>query len=147
MLDITGLKRSYWDKYKNYLSNGKDNEPLKNIVKVYEENLKQFGSRRITKYLKEDYGIIYNAKKVLRIMNENNIQVEYVKRMRKKILIKKSKNKNIIKYPDLWNHKFNKIKEKFKVLFTDVTYLIWNGKKNYQSTIIDGYTKETVGVQ
>ncbi|UZQ29747.1 MAG: IS3 family transposase [Spiroplasma phoeniceum] len=147
LLDITGLKRSYWDKYKNYLSNGKDNEPLKNIVKVYEENLKQFGSRRITKYLKEDYGIIYNAKKVLRIMNENNIQVEYVKRMRKKILIKKSKNKNIIKYPDLWNHKFNKIKEKFKVLFTDVTYLIWNGKKNYQSTIIDGYTKETVGVQ
>ncbi|UZQ29845.1 MAG: hypothetical protein OHM56_12140 [Spiroplasma phoeniceum] len=40
MLDITGLKRSYWDKYKNYLSNGKDNEPLKNIVKVYEENLR-----------------------------------------------------------------------------------------------------------
>ncbi|UZQ29652.1 MAG: transposase [Spiroplasma phoeniceum] len=105
MLDITGLKRSYWDKYKNYLSNGKDSEPLKNIVKVYEENLKQFGYRRITKYLKEDYDIIYNAKKVLRIMNENNIQAEYVKRTRKKILIKKTKNKNIIKYPDLWNHK------------------------------------------
>ncbi|UZQ31839.1 MAG: hypothetical protein OHM56_09585 [Spiroplasma phoeniceum] len=80
-------------------------------------------------------------------MNENNIQDEYVKRMRKKILLKKAKNKNIIKHPDLWNHKFNKIKEKFKVLFTDVTYLIWNGKKNYQSTIIDGYTKETVDVQ
>ncbi|UZQ31111.1 MAG: hypothetical protein OHM56_06460 [Spiroplasma phoeniceum] len=69
MLNITGLKRSYWDKYKNYLRNDKDNEPLKNIVKVYEENLKQFGYRLITKYLKEDYGIIYNAKKVLRIIN------------------------------------------------------------------------------
>ncbi|UZQ30282.1 MAG: transposase [Spiroplasma phoeniceum] len=99
LLDITGLKRSYWDKYKNYLSNDKDNEPLKNIVKVYEKNLKQFEYRRITKYLKEDYDIIYNAKKVLRIMNENNIQAEYIKRMRKKILIKKAKNKNIIKYP------------------------------------------------
>ncbi|UZQ29560.1 MAG: transposase [Spiroplasma phoeniceum] len=76
MLDITGLKRIYLDKYKNYLSNGKDNEPLNSIVKVYEENLKQFGYLRITKYLKEDYDIIYNAKKVLRIMNENNIQAE-----------------------------------------------------------------------
>ncbi|WP_425377825.1 IS3 family transposase [Spiroplasma endosymbiont of Polydrusus pterygomalis] len=50
--------------------------------------MKQFGYRRITKYLKEDYGIVYNAKKVLRIMKENNIQAEYVKRMRRKILIK-----------------------------------------------------------
>ncbi|UZQ30280.1 MAG: IS3 family transposase [Spiroplasma phoeniceum] len=147
LLDITGLKRSYWNKYKNYLSNGKDNEPLKNIVKVYEKNLKQFEYRRITKYLKEDYDVIYNAKKVLRIMNENNIQAEYIKRMRKKILIKKAKNKNIIKYPDLVNRKFNKIKEKIKVLFTDVAYLIWNGKKNYQSTIIDGCNKEIVDVQ
>ncbi|UZQ30281.1 MAG: DDE-type integrase/transposase/recombinase [Spiroplasma phoeniceum] len=80
-------------------------------------------------------------------MNENNIKAEYIKRMRKKILIKKAKNKNIIKYHDLVNRKFNKIKEKFKVLFTDVTYLIWNGKKHYQSTIIDGYTKEIVDVQ
>ncbi|UZQ31698.1 MAG: hypothetical protein OHM56_08780 [Spiroplasma phoeniceum] len=63
MLDITGLKRSYWDKYKNYLSNFKDNEPLKNIVKVDEENLKQFGYCRITKYLKEDFSIINNTKK------------------------------------------------------------------------------------
>ncbi|MBH8623199.1 MULTISPECIES: IS3 family transposase [Spiroplasma] len=147
MLDVTGLKRSYWDKYKNYSISHKDNESLKNIVKVYEENLKQFGYRRITKYLKEDYEIIYNAKKVLRIMNENNIQAEYVKRIRRKILIKQTKNKNIIKYPDLVNRKFNSIKEKFKVLFTDVTYLIWNGKKHYQSTIIDGHTKEIVDVQ
>ncbi|WP_374697138.1 IS3 family transposase [Spiroplasma endosymbiont of Polydrusus formosus] len=36
--------------------------------------MKQFGYRRITKYLKEDYGIIYNAKKALLIMNENNIK-------------------------------------------------------------------------
>ncbi|UZQ31395.1 MAG: hypothetical protein OHM56_07015 [Spiroplasma phoeniceum] len=43
-------------------------------------------------------------------MNENNIQAEYLKPMHKKILIKKAKNKNIIKYPDLVNSKFNKIK-------------------------------------
>ncbi|WP_338954364.1 hypothetical protein [Spiroplasma endosymbiont of Polydrusus cervinus] len=40
-------------------------------------------------------------------MKENNIQAEYVKRMRRKILIKQNRNKNIIKYPDLVNRNFN----------------------------------------
>ncbi|WP_425378690.1 hypothetical protein [Spiroplasma endosymbiont of Polydrusus pterygomalis] len=80
-------------------------------------------------------------------MKENNIQAEYVKRMRIKILIKQNRNKNIIKYPDLVNRNFNDIKERFSILFTDVTYLIWNGKKHYQSTIIDGYTKEIIDVK
>ncbi|WP_338954412.1 DDE-type integrase/transposase/recombinase [Spiroplasma endosymbiont of Polydrusus cervinus] len=39
------------------------------------------------------------------------------------------------------------IKERFSILFTDVTYLIWNGKKHYQSTILDGYTKEIIDVK
>ncbi|WP_425379209.1 hypothetical protein [Spiroplasma endosymbiont of Polydrusus pterygomalis] len=80
-------------------------------------------------------------------MKENNIQAEYVKRMRRKILIKQNRNKNIIKYPDSVNRNFNDIKERFSILFTDVTYLIWNGKKHYQSTIIDGYTKEIIDVK
>ncbi|WP_338956184.1 hypothetical protein [Spiroplasma endosymbiont of Polydrusus cervinus] len=80
-------------------------------------------------------------------MKENNIQAEYVKRMRRKILIKQNRNKNIIKYPDLVNRNFNDIKERFSILFTDVTYLIWNGKKHYQSTILDGYTKEIIDVK
>jgi hypothetical protein len=45
-------------------------------------------------------------------------------RMRRKILIKQNRNKNIIKYSDLENYNFNDIKEIFSILFTDVTYLI-----------------------
>ncbi len=33
------------------------------------------------------------------------------------------------------------------MLYTDVTYLIWKVEKYYQSTIIDGYTKEIVDVK
>ncbi|WP_425289480.1 IS3 family transposase [Spiroplasma endosymbiont of Poecilobothrus nobilitatus] len=53
--------------------------------------MKQFGYRRITKYLKEDYGIKYNSKKVLRIMRDNQIQPEYVRKMRRKIKYKQNK--------------------------------------------------------
>ncbi len=41
----------------------KDKKAINDIVKVYEENLKQFEYQRITKYLKEDYDIKYNSKK------------------------------------------------------------------------------------
>ncbi len=52
----------------------KDKKAINDIVKVYEENLKQFGYLRITKYLKEDCDIKYNSKKVLRIMLDNQIK-------------------------------------------------------------------------
>ncbi|WP_338991170.1 DDE-type integrase/transposase/recombinase [Spiroplasma endosymbiont of Seladonia tumulorum] len=147
LLEVTGLKRSYWDKYKNYESSKKDKKAINDIVKVYEENLKQFGYRRITKYLKEDYGIKYNSKKVLRIMRDNQIQPEYVRKMRRKMKYKQNKEKSLLQYPDLINRKFNDIKTRFSVLYTDVTYLIWKGERYYQSTIIDGYTKEIVDVK
>ncbi|WP_342256190.1 IS3 family transposase [Spiroplasma endosymbiont of Poecilobothrus nobilitatus] len=120
---------------------------INDIVKVYEENLKQFGYRIITKYLKEDYGIKYNSKKVLRIMRDNQIQPEYVRKMRRKIKYKQNKEKSLLQYPDLIKRKFNDIKTRFSVLYTDVTYLIWKGERYYQSTIIDGYTKEIVDVK
>ncbi|WP_338992946.1 IS3 family transposase [Spiroplasma endosymbiont of Seladonia tumulorum] len=120
---------------------------MNDIVKVYEENLKQFGYRRITKYLKEDYGIKYNSKKVLRIMRDNQIQSEYVRKMRRKMKYKQNKEKSLLQYPDLINRKFNDIKTRFSVLYTDVIYLIWKGERYYQSTIIDGYTKEIVDVK
>ncbi len=52
-----------------------------------------------------------------------------------------------MQYPDLINRKFNDIKTRFSVLYNDVTYLIWKREKYYQSTIIDGYTKEIVDVK
>lgn len=47
-------------------------------------------------------------------------------------------------YPELVNRNFKDVKDKFKLLYTDVTYLIWNGKSYYQPTIIDGFSKELI---
>ncbi|WP_253301416.1 hypothetical protein [Spiroplasma endosymbiont of Phyllotreta cruciferae] len=67
--------------------------------------------------------------------------------MRRKMKYKQNKEKSLLQYPDLINRKFNDIKTRFSVLYTDVTYLIWKREKYYQSTIIDGYTKEIVDVK
>ncbi len=80
-------------------------------------------------------------------MHNNQIQPEYVRKMRRKMKYKQDKEKSLLQYPDLINRKFNDIKTRFSVLYTDVTYLIWKGEKYYQSTIIDGYTKEIVDVK
>ncbi|PPE06557.1 hypothetical protein MCORR_v1c01880 [Mesoplasma corruscae] len=53
MLDVLALKRSYWDKYKNFVFDEKDKICLQEIKKVFDENLKQFGYREIDKALDE----------------------------------------------------------------------------------------------
>ncbi len=80
-------------------------------------------------------------------MRDNQIQSEYVRKMRRKMKYKQNKEKSLLQYPDLINRKFNDIKTRFSVLYTDVIYLIWKGERYYQSTIIDGYTKEIVDVK
>lgn len=64
--------------------------------------------------------------------------------MRKKHKLRKLRDEFKINYPDLVNRNFKDITEKFKILYTDVTYLIWNGQRYYQSTILDGFTKEII---
>ncbi len=81
------------------------------------------------------------------IMLDNQIKPEYVIKMKRKIKYKQNKEKSLLQYPYLINIKFNDIKTMFSVLYIDLTYLIWKGKKYYQSTIIDGYTKEIVYVK
>lgn len=85
LLEITELKHSYWDKYKNCNFKEKDQEALINIVKVFNEKRKQYGYRQIIKELKYIHNIIYNSKKVLRIMQENNIQAEFIRKWGKNI--------------------------------------------------------------
>lgn len=48
----------------------KDYEDYKLIRRVFNQSMKTYGYRRITDELKEKHGVIYNAKKVLRIMNK-----------------------------------------------------------------------------
>ncbi len=57
-------------------------------------------------------------------MIHNQIQPEYIRKMRRKISINRIKKKVYYKYPDLINCKFNDIKTRFSMLYTDVAFLI-----------------------
>lgn len=145
MLEILDLKKSYWDKYKNYnFEQVKDEKISKAIVEVFNKNRKEVGYRIITKELKLQHKIIVNHKKVLRIMKEHNIQAEFVRKMMKKAQQSRRKKQSTVVYPDLVNRNYKGVTTRFSVLYTDVTYLTFGKDKYYQSTIIDGFTKETL---
>ncbi|PPE04905.1 transposase [Entomoplasma ellychniae] len=116
MLDVLALKRSYWDKYKNFVFDEKDKICLQEIKKVFDENLKQFGYREIDKALRRK-GITINHKKILRIMNTYGIRAHYVRKMIKKASINKILQSYINVHPDLIQRKFNQVKTRFSVLF------------------------------
>ena len=110
------------------------------IKKVFDDNKKCYGYRRITDGLLDEYGVIMNGKKVLRIMKKYNIQAEYIRQAKIK-----HKNKRIEDnvQPNLLNRNFN-TDSLNKVWDTDVTYLIFKGSRAYLSTIIDLYDRHVV---
>ncbi|WP_051350886.1 IS3 family transposase [[Acholeplasma] multilocale] len=144
LLDTFDIKKSYWDKYKNLDYKKDDLELLILIKKIFEDSLNQFGYRRITEELKTKYNINVNHKKVYRIMKENEIISNYVIKAKKSSRYSKASKESKGKFPDLVLRKFSSSEERFKLLFTDVTYLILNGKKMYQSSIMDSYSKNII---
>lgn len=72
-------KRTYY-KYRN--ANGTDYLDYKIIKKVFNDSKGTYGYQRITEGLKIEYGVIYNHKKVARIMHKYNSKPEYIKRIR-----------------------------------------------------------------
>ena len=83
---------------------------------------------------------IHNHKKVLRIMKKYNIKPEYIRKIRPNIgykRIEENVKNDLLKR----NFKTNALN---KVWDTDVTYLIFKGKRLYLSTIIDLYDRHVV---
>ena len=130
-------KRTYY-KYRN--SDDPDYLDYLMIKKVFDDSKGTYGYRRITEGLKIEYGVIFNHKKVSRIMKKYNIKPEYINRIRPNIGYKRIEE----------NVKPNLLKRNFKtdalnkVWDTDVTYLIFKGKRLYLSTIIDLYDRHVV---
>ena len=135
VLDIS--PKTYY-KYRN--TDDPDYADYLMIKNVFDINKKTYGYRRITVELREEYGIIMNSKKVLRIMKKYNIQAEYIRKAKIK-----HKNKRIQDNvnPNLLNRNFT-TDALNKVWDTDVTYLIFKGARAYLSTIIDLYDRHVV---
>ena len=130
-------KRTYY-KYRN--SDDPDYLDYLIIKEIFDDSKGTYGYRRITEGLKIEYGVIFNHKKVIRIMRKYNIKPEYIRRIRPNIGYKRIEE-NI--KTDLLKRNF-KTNALNKVWDTDVTYLIFKGKRLYLSTIIDLYDRHVV---
>ena len=73
-------KRTYY-KYRN--AEDKDYYDYLIIKEIFDDSKGTYGYRRITEGLKIKYGVIFNHKKVQRIMNKYNLMPKYHKKLNK----------------------------------------------------------------
>ena len=133
-LDIN--QRTYY-KYRN--SEDKDYYDYLIIKEIFDESKGTYGYRRICEGLLIKYGVIYNHKKVQRIMKKYNIKPNYVRRKKNQSYKRIEANVK----PNLVKRNFN-VKEINKIWVTDITYLIFNGKRAFLSTILDLYNRKII---
>ena len=138
MCDVLKISPKTYYKYRN--KEDPDYYDYLIIKEIFDESKGTYGYRRIVDGLFQKYGVIMNRKKVLRIMKKYNIQAEYVRKA--KIKHKNKRIEDNVK-PNLLNRNF-KTDALNKVWDTDVTYLIYKGKRAYLSTIIDLYDRHVV---
>ena len=132
-------KRTYY-KYRN--SEDKDYYDYLIIKQIVDDSKGTYGYRRITEGLKIKYGVIFNHKKVQRIMNKYNLMPKYHKKLNKTKYIRIESNV----MPNLFNRNFKATKPNQKGT-TDITYLIYKDKRLYLSTILDLYDRKVVAYQ
>ena len=129
-------KRTYY-KYRN--TEDKDYYDYLIIKEIFDDSKGTYGYRRITEGIKIKYGVIFNHKKVRRIMAKYYLKPEYIKRIRPNTYKRIEANVR----PNLIKRKFHTYLPN-KVWCTDITYLIFNNKRLYLSTIIDLYDRKVV---
>ncbi len=144
---IAGVSRSGYYNYfslKSQKSRGQRNqkdEVVKEIIlKAYYFKRRKKGARQIKMTLEGQYSIIYNLKRIRRIMKKYSIICPIRKANPYRRMMKATKEHSVL--PNLLNRNF-KQNIPGKVLLTDITYLFYGkGKKAYLSTIKDGSTNE-----
>ena len=129
-------KRTYY-KYRN--AEDKDYYDYLIIKGIFDDSKGTYGYRRITEGLLIKYGVIFNHKKVQRIMNKYYLMPKYHKKLNKTKY--KRIESNVI--PNLLKRNFNAVKPN-KKWTTDITYLIYKDKRLYLSTILDLYDRKVV---
>jgi transposase InsO family protein len=137
MCEVLEISPKTYYKYRNIPD--KDFEDYKLIRRVFNQSMKTYGYRRITDELRDKYGIIYNTKKVLRIMNKYGITPLYIKNQQRN-----SSKKRFEKFvkPNLLQRDFHQ-----EGWVTDVTYLDYAGKRSFLSTILDLKTRKYISYQ
>ncbi len=125
------------NKYRN--DEDKDYYDYLIIKEIFDDSKGTYGYRRITEGLKIKYGVIFNHKKVQRIMNKYHLMPKYHRKLNKTAY--KRIESNVM--PNLVKRKFT-VDKPNKIWVTDITYLIFQGKRLYLSTILDLYDRKVV---
>ena len=144
---VADVSRSGYYKYflveNEKLRNFKEKQDLlakENVLKAFNYKGRKKGARQIKMVLKDKFNIIYNLKRIRRIMKKYDIICPFRRANSYRRMIKATKEHTIV--PNLLNREF-KQGIPGKVLLTDITYLRYkNGKKAYLSTIKDSSTNE-----
>jgi transposase InsO family protein len=138
MCEVLGINKRTYYKYRN--KEDPDYYDYILIKEIFDESKRTYGYRRICEGLIDKYGVIFNHKKVARIMKKYNLKPEYIKRIRPNYSYKRIEE-NV--QPNIVNRKFN-TKNINQIWCTDITYLIFNNQRRYLSTIIDLYDRKVV---
>lgn len=109
------------------------------IYAIWQHNHQLYGYRRIHAELRSQ-GIYCNRKRVLRLMNQNNIAA------RRKKKFKRTTNSSHSKYvsPNLLNQNFT-VNSPNKVWVSDITYISTYEGWLYLAVILDLYSRKVVG--
>ena len=139
MCVVLNINRKTYYKYRN--SEDRDYYDYLIIKEIFDDSKGTYGYRRIEEGLKQKYGIIFNHKKIQRIMSKYGLKPRYIKKQNKNFRrIEANVKPNLLKR----NFKANKPNKKW---CTDVTYLIYKGTRYYLSSIIDLYDSKIVAYQ
>lgn len=147
LCNVSGVSRSG---YYNYFSSksqktrekreAKDQLVRDVILKAFNFKRRKKGARQIKMTLQGQYGILYNLKRIRRIMKKYDIVCPVRKANPYRRMMKATQEHRVL--PNLLNRQF-KQNIPGKVLLTDITYLFYgNGRKAYLSTVKDGSTNE-----
>lgn len=147
LCDLAGVSRSG---YYNYFSptsqerrkqrDEKDEEVRNIILKAFHFKRRKKGARQIKMTLAGQFKIIFNLKRIRRIMKKYRIVCPIRKANPYRRMMKATKEHRVV--PNLLNRQF-KQNIPGKVLLTDITYLSYGkGKRAYLSTIKDSSTNE-----
>lgn len=117
-----------------------DIEARDNILKAFSHRGYKKGSRSIKMVLENEFNIIYNRKRIQRIMRKFNIVCPIRKANPYKRMAKATKEHTVV--PNILKRNF-KQNIPGKILLTDITYMPYgNSQMAYLSTIKDGSTNE-----
>jgi len=138
LCEIAGVSKTAYYRYKRkpVKSSDSDDQIEKLVVSIHKKSGRKKGYRTIKLSLRNDYKLIVNHKKVLRIMRENKIFSILTKKS------KRTKEQSIIKEDHLKRDFTSDVPGKKFV--TDITYIPTRRKMVYLCTVIDLYNNEPV---